>query len=295
MQFEKAIEQYLQWKGTHRLTAPNRYKVRLNHFMSFIGNIPIDSITGNQICEFHEAMEHKMGYSRATVAYSANVLRNFFEFWKGRELVKLNPKEIVNVRFIKKHKEVVSLDDFRQMCLTLDESYRNDLVKKLILHMLWDTGMRVSELCEFTLSDVNNVDVNGLRFAKLRSRKSYEYDLVVWGKETDRLLKLYLGIRLCTDVNTDALFLSYYRKKKSRVTTRTVQRWVMQVANLAMLGKTITPHCFRHGKAHSILDQGGDLRDVQAILRHQNLESALHYVHLNPTKFVKVASKYLTI
>ena len=295
MQLEKAIEQYLQWKATHRLTAPDRYKVRLDHFMSFIGNIPIEEITGNHITEFHEAMEHKMNYSRATVAYSARILRNFFEFWKGRDLVKLNPKEIVNVRFVKKHRDIVTPEDFEQMCFILDEGDRNELIKKLILHMLWDTGMRVSELCEFRLSDVNNIDDNGLRFARLRSRKSYEYDLVVWGRETNRLLNMYLGIRLNTNDNTDALFISFYRKKKAKVTRRTVQRWVKEIVKTAMIGKEITPHSFRHGKAHCILDQGGDIRDVQAILRHQNLESALHYLHLNPTKFVQVASKYLTV
>ena len=66
------------------------------------------------------------------------------------------------------------------------------------------------------------------------------------------------------------------------------------MARMANLDKHITPHSFRHGKAHHVLNNGGHIEDVQKILRHRNLESSLHYIQLNPSKYMQLAAKYLT-
>ena len=60
-----------------------------------------------------------------------------------------------------------------------------------------------------------------------------------------------------------------------------------------MLDKNLTPHSFRHGKAHYVLDNGGDIHDVQAVLRHRNLNSSLNYTQLNRKKYLKTAGKFL--
>ena len=81
------------------------------------------------------------------------------------------------------------------------------------------------------------------------------YNLVVWGKETERLLVKYLGARLCEEVPTHALFISWKRNSGKRLTTRSVQRWIKDICKLAMIDKKITPHSFRHGKAHHMLER----------------------------------------
>jgi integrase len=60
-----------------------------------------------------------------------------------------------------------------------------------------------------------------------------------------------------------------------------------------MLDKNITPHSFRHGKANYILDKGGSVRDVSAILRHVKPESSFHYMQLSSKRYLDVAEKYL--
>lgn len=294
MNLEKAIEKYLEWKATYALTASNRYKPRLEHFMKFMGaNKGLRELTGNDVIQFHTYMKES-NYSLATVAYSGRILKNFFDFWKGRGECFLNPKEIISTRFISPDKEIVNDEDMEDIDLVLDEHYREDLLKKLIFHMLWDTGMRISELLDMDLEDIENKNMTtGLRHAKVRSRKSMRYNLVVWGSETNRLLEKYLGFRLNQDINESALFISPNSKVKTRLTTRTVQRWVRQVSEMANLDKNITPHSFRHGKAHFVLNNGGHIEDVQKILRHRSLESSLHYININPVKYVELAGKFL--
>jgi site-specific recombinase XerD len=293
MKLEKAIEVYLHWKETHTTVASNRYKVRLKHFKDyFVEEKSIESISGDDIVSFHNHLKSS-GYSLTTVAYSGRILKNFFEFWKGRNISSLNPKEIISTKFISKERYVVTKEDFEDLCDTLDERYVDDLMKKLILHLLWDTGMRVSELVDLNLSDLLPTNKLGLRSARIRSRKTMRYNLVMWGKETNRLLNEYLAVRLDNTTESKALFIHLSKKDPKRITTRAVQRWVKEIADMAMIDKHISPHSFRHGKAHHMLDNGANIRDVQAILRHMNPQSSFHYMTLNETKFMEIAARYV--
>lgn len=291
---QEAIENYLYWKSSYALTAVDRYKVRLDSFAKFIGQeVSVCTITGVQVISYHKHMEEKLKYSRATVAYSARILKNFFEFLKGREVCCLNPKEIRPMKYISPEKDIVTSSIFKRMDEVLCEQFYSDLIKKLVIHLLNDTGMRVSELCELNIQDIESTTENGLRCASIRRRKSLRYNTVVWGKETNRILNLYLGLRLCIEHgDSKALFVSRKTAGK-RITTRTVQRWMEEICILAGIDRTITPHSFRHGKAHQVLNQSGNVRDVQAILGHENPQSSFSYLSLNRENQIAVSGKYL--
>jgi site-specific recombinase XerD len=290
MTIQKAIQIYLDWKQTHTNLASSRYSVRLKHFFDFI--LPkscLQDISGDDIIAFHKSMERN--YSKTTIAYSARVLKNFFWFWYGRGETLINPKEIIPIKFINADKAIVTKSDFEDMNLVLDTYSFKDLEKKLILNLLWDTGMRVSELLEIKLSDISSQGINGLRTAKVRSRKTMRYNLVVWGSDSNELLNCYLGVRLCSTVSSDYLFLN--PKSKKAYTVKSVQRWIKQVAELAILDKQITPHSFRHGKANEILEQGGTVRDVSALLRHSSPISSFNYLNLSESRYLQTAEKFL--
>ena len=218
---------------------------------------------------------------------------------EGEGVKVLNSKEIIPARYVSPDKDIVEYEDYQDMCEVLHEDNVIDLQKKLILHILWDTGMRVSELVEIDLSDLQNRKSKEESFTlKVRSRKSMRYNLVVWGKKTEKILNKYLGIRLTRSVTTDALFIPWQRYNDQRLSTRTVQRWIREICDLAMIDKRITPHSFRHGKAHQMLDLGANIRDVQVILRHVKPENSFHYLTVHPDRYIldryiKIAQKYL--
>jgi site-specific recombinase XerD len=291
MTIHKAIQIYLDWKESHTSVAYSRYKIRLDQFIKFI--MPkscLQDISGDDVVAYHKSMEGI--YSPATIAYSARILRNFFYFWHGRRETHFNPKEIIPIRFINADKDIVTKDDFEDMNDLLETGYLSDLQKKLVLNLLWDTGMRVSELCDITLHSISEQGNNGLRTAKVRTRKSMRYNLVVWGSDTNDILNIYLGIRLCMETTTKELLVN--PKTGKAFSARTMQRWIKELSALAMLDKTITPHSFRHGKANEILEQGGNVRDVSAILRHVNPQASFHYMQLSTKRFEEGAGKYLT-
>jgi len=292
-----AVEVYLEWKSTYTHYAYQRYKTRLDDFVKFLGaDKSISNITGNDIQQYTKQMKNKVTfygkvYSDTTIAYTTTILKNFFEFWKGRGITQLNPKEIRSIRYVRTYREHVTQDDVDDLFLALDEHYYEDVLMKLVISLLWDTGMRISELVDLNLSDIQPCDPSGKGSAIIRTRKTMRYNLVVWGSETTRLLNRYLGARLCMFPNEEAVFI--LKKKKTRMNVRYVQRTLKELCKQAMIDKDITPHCFRHGKAHQMLDQGANHRDIMAVLRHSNPLSSFHYLSLNETHFRQVAEKYV--
>lgn len=294
MYIKQAIKDYLQWKGTHTISAANRYEVRLNHFYNYVSQFKthLGDLNGDDVSAYHKSMA--LEYSPTTVAYSARILRNFFGFWHGRREIDFSPKEIIPIRFIAADREVVTPHDFDDMieALSIEGSFK-ELQKRLVVRLLWDTGMRVSELCDMTLESISSeLTKDGLRSAKVRSRKSLRHNHVVWSKETDELLTQYLGIRVCMETKSDALLIG--ERLNKQLTNRSIQRWIREICDMAMLDKQITPHSFRHGKAHAMLDNGANVRDVQAVLRHVKPESSFHYMRVSRSKFLDIAGKYLT-
>lgn len=291
MTITNAIKIYLEWKQTHTSSAYTTYKTRLDQFAEFIKHKnDLTDINGDDIVTFHRSLENN--YSLNTIAYSARVLKNFFWFWHGRGETTFNPKEIIPIRYISADKDIVTIDDLEDMSDLLDKNILVDLQKKLVIHLLWDTGMRLSELLDIKISDINEQGEDGLRTAKVRTRKSMRYNLVIWGSETNDLLNRYLGMRLCIDSKTNHLLIN--PKTKKTFTPRSIQRWISELSDLAMLDKQITPHSFRHGKANFILDQGGSVRDVSALLRHVKPESSFQYMQLSKKRYEDVARRYLT-
>jgi integrase/recombinase XerD len=288
----EAIKEYLFWKASYATTAAIRYEDRLKPFMEYLGQDTIVSkIQTNDIIYFHQKMKED-GYSLKTIAYSCTILKNFFMFWLGRGVCTLNPVEIRPMKCISPDKKLISLGDFEQMSECLDERFFPELTRKLTIHLLWDCGMRLSELCDINISDIEETSKQGIRCAKIRRRKTQRYNIVVWSEETNRLLNFYLGVRLSLCIQSDALLIAS-KKYPERVSPRSVQRWIKEVAEIAMIDKDISPHCFRHSKAHRILDKSENIRDVQCVLGHSSPISSFHYLGLNKERQLSVSEKYL--
>ncbi len=291
--FEQGIENYIKWKATHIKSAYSRYKIHLDKLREFTPSIRnLEDLTEMHIIDYHNHLE-TLNYADGTIAFSIRVIRSFIKFWNSRGCLSVIPDMIRPRKFLTPEQAVVDKEDFEQMSELLDESYIAELQRKLAIHLLWDTGMRVSEMTDLLIENLNQ-DKKGIRTATIKTKKTDRYNMVMWSKETERLLKQYLGWRLGRTHPTDLLFIRTDKASKNGITTRTVERWVKQISNQAMIGKTITPHSFRHGKAHEILNNGGTAIDVQSILRHKNFNSSLHYMRLNESKYMERASKFLS-
>jgi site-specific recombinase XerD len=115
----------------------------------------------------------------------------------------------------------------------------------------------------------------------------------MWSKDFHQnTLLRWLGSRLCLN-QKPSLFLSLDKNGRERITTRTVERWIKEIAKKAGITKRIHPHMFRHAKAHYMKAHGADLKDIQMMLGHVSPYSALMYLNFDKNEMLNNARKYL--
>ncbi len=160
---------------------------------------------------------------------------------------------------------------------------------RVILEMLFSTGLRVSELCALP-SDID------LSRDELTVRgKGGKVRLVFISDVAKKSLKEYLNIR--KDMS-DALFVSLAKKdsKNNKIgeslNRRSIERIIKKYATKAGITKRVTPHVIRHLFATDLLRNGADIRSVQALLGHANINTTQIYTHVTDTHLKEIHKKF---
>jgi site-specific recombinase XerD len=146
---------------------------------------------------------------------------------------------------------------------------------RAILELFFSTGLRVSELCGL------NRDIDLTRDEFSVRGKGEKVRVVFLSPAAKAAIKAYLDKRGDID---DALFIQMGKASKSakelRLTPRSVERIVKQYSIKAGITRKVTPHVIRHSFATDLLENGADLRAVQALLGHQNIATTQVYTHI---------------
>lgn len=283
----KQICEYLDWKCSYTKKAGVSYKLYLERFNAEskkdFGNIGMQDIT-------KYFLFLKKNYAPATVAFGQRVIKNFFTYYSQKGECHVNPFLIKIERMVPHSHYAITPEEFQKIDDSLCGSEFFIMQKRLVVRFLWETGVRVSELCDLNISDIDAQKPQALIITKKNFKKRW----IFWGDETHRLLQQFLGMRLCMNSRNE-LFIVASVNHQDRITTKTVQRWIKEVVKKAEINKKISPHSFRHGKAHNILDKGGNVKDIQFILGHSenNPISVFSYLRLNEKEAEKRAKVYL--
>ena len=283
---QKEIEDYLSWKGSYTAKASVTYRVHLERFNGLVKKI-ISEIGITDIIKFQQMMKNK--YAIANVAYATIVIKNFFDFYRRQGIKCIDPFIIRAPKFMPRPHCHITFEEYQKMENTVTRSEFFTLEKRIILRLLWETGIRVSELCDLNIADIENEPK-----AFIRTKKGNRMRWIFWSPETHRHLMQYLGIRLCMN-QREHLFMAGIKGRGIRLTTRSVQRWIKEMASSANLKKKVSPHSLRHSKAHHILDLGGNIVEIMRILGHSrnNPRAALDYLQFNDKEMEKTARKYV--
>lgn len=285
---QNLIHRYLAWKAINTSRAPTAYKIHLNRFSKIIHKLP-RKICFDDVSKFSEMM--KIKFAESYRAYAITILKDFFKYGNSVGEMSINHELIKIPKFLPRRRVVVEKEDFKKMCESLNQWEFYELQKLVIISMLWDSGMRISELCGLNLSDIET-DKN---YTQIITKKAKSFGWVMWSKETHKLLLRYIGIRICLNQRNELFTATEKRCRRERVTRRTVQRWVRQICQCCGITKLITPHSFRHGKAHQMIKRGANVKEIQVILRHSedNPRAAFQYIRLDQKESLGIAGKYL--
>lgn len=220
------------------------------------------------IREFIVHQVEKTSASTATRYYDS--MHAFFEYCVRDELIEKNPMD----RVLKPKKpaaiiEPLSTDEVSSMINALNPKTFTGMRDRLIISMLFDTGMRSSELCAVELDDLDFTDQSII----IRHGKGDKSRTVYFGTSTAKLLQQYLVRR--GDLITKHLIVNSYGMAIERCRLR-----MIITAAGKRAGVKVTTHLLRHSFAVAMLRNGADVFTVQKMLGHSSLQMTRHYSKL---------------
>jgi integrase/recombinase XerC len=232
--------------------------------------------------------DHK---KKSSIARKLAALRTFFQFLVREGVVEANPAKLVATpRKEKKLPVHLSVEDAVRFIETPDPDTDFGKRDRAILELLYATGVRVSELAQLDLRDIDFNNKLLRVFGKRRKER-----IVPFGDPAAKALREYLSVRNKFLMNApvakrDAqpLILNY---QGTRITTRSVGRLVEKYIRMCAGIHDISPHALRHSFATHLLDSGADLRDIQALLGHARLSTTQVYTHVSMEKLIEVYDK----
>jgi integrase/recombinase XerC len=228
---------------------------------------------------------YAQNYTKSTTARKLATLRSFYKFLIRRGLVSLNP--LSTIRTPKQEKRLPKCLDLEQVQKLLEAPGDADLLSsrdKAMLEVLYSSGIRVSELVELEMADID------LQEGVLRVRGKGRKDrLTPIGSQAIRALQRYFELR-ALDIKSQnnhsgRVFLN---KHGQSLSTRSVRRKLDKYLVAAGLDPGISPHTLRHSFATHLLNNGADLRSVQELLGHQSLSTTQVYTHLTTSRMKQV-------
>ncbi|MEK7520648.1 MAG: site-specific tyrosine recombinase/integron integrase [Patescibacteria group bacterium] len=287
-ELEKRVKEYLDYLEIEKNRSPKtreNYGRYLSVFLAFAKiKIPRE-ITAELVRDFRLRLaRHSVNgetLKKNTQAYYVIALRNFLKYLiKRDEKNVLSPDKIELPKTPSRQIDAVEYSELERILAAPQGNNPRVLRDRAILETLFSTGLRLSELCalnRYLDLERGEISVRG-KGDKLR--------VVFLSDSAKRTIKEYLGKRGDAE---EALFISLTKSNRKvgeppkaigRITPRAVQRLVDFYARKAGIGRRVHPHSFRHSFATDLLINGADLRSVQELLGHSNVNTTQIYTHL---------------
>lgn len=221
--------------------------------------------------------------SKSSIARRLSSLRTFYEYLVKKNIIKINYfKMFKNPKKEKSLPKYVKEDDIDKMFLVPNTRSWIGERNLLIIRMLYATGVRVSELVNIKVNDININD----RTIKILGKGSKER-MVVFGNNTKDVLLEYLarGRRQADIHDSEYLFLN---KDGNRLSARYVRKIIDDIIFKASIQMHVSPHMLRHTFATGMLNNGADLVSVKEILGHESLNTTSIYTHVSDDKIRQI-------
>ncbi|HJM59512.1 MAG: site-specific tyrosine recombinase XerD [Gammaproteobacteria bacterium] len=276
---EEYIDNFIDELWLERGLSPNTlsaYKLDISAFEKWHKGPNLLEVTKVDLLDYL-AFRLKEGYSSRSTARSLSSLRSFYNHISNKYNLKENPTaKIDSPKLGHSLPKVISEEDVEKLINTPD--LRNDigLRDKAMLELIYACGLRVSELINLDLLNVN------LRQGVIRViGKGDKERLVPMGEEALHWVSEYINKSRSSlmgqDERESALFLS---KRGSSMKRQTFWYRIKEYALKAGIDKSLSPHTLRHAFATHLLNHGADLRTVQLLLGHSSLSTTQIYTEV---------------
>ena len=250
------------------------YKKDLEQFKSFCKNKRIVDIDYQFIRSYLSFLYDKK-YTAKSVSRHVSSLKSYFKFLLRNEYINKNPMLLISTPKVeKKLPNYINYNDLETILSIPDRNTPLGLRNALILELLYSSGVRVSELVNIKLKDIDFNNNRILIFGK-GSKERY----VLYGSVCSKLLEEYLyKSRGVLTKDSEYLLVNKFGNK---ITDRAIRMIIEDVIKQSCLKLKVSPHTFRHTFATHLLNEGADLKTVQELLGHENIATTGIYTHVS--------------
>lgn len=285
---QKFIE-YLEYEKGYSKKTIISYENDLNLFNNYLKENKIINIKNIDYSTIRKYLSylHDNKYEATSVSRKISALRSFFKYNIKENTITNNPMTLIsNPKKEKKLPKYLNYEELEKLLNSIEINTKEGIQERLILELLYSTGIRVSELVNIRIKDIkikeNQINILG---------KGNKERIVLFGEKAKELIKEYLNMykeEFKGNILNEYLLIN---KKGKQLTTNKVELIVKDALRKSALKINISPHTLRHTFATHMLDNGADLKSVQELLGHENLKTTAIYTHISNERLKQVFLK----
>ncbi|MBQ3119885.1 MAG: tyrosine recombinase XerC [Peptococcaceae bacterium] len=295
--FDAYLQEFLNWLRNEKTCSENTiiaYRKDLEQFGKFLTQemLTVEEITYRELRFYMASLQRNQELKKTTLSRKTAALKSFFKFLNREGLIEHNPADLLSAP--KKEKHLPSVITEIDMIAFLDDHLSGESPDKLrdkaIFELLYSSGLRVSELVDIDVRDIQKQ--KGL--LRIIGKGSKER-IVPVGEQAQAALERYIEnarpILLKHAKDNDAQEALFLNQQGGRLTARGVQYILEQYVKKGALKYKVSPHAFRHTFATHLLDNGADLRVIQELLGHESLSTTQVYTEVSRSHLQQIYLK----
>ena len=284
-----SFENYLKTEKRSPKNTLDSYLRDVGQFLSYckMNNIKkITKVDSNVISKFYDYL-YSLGKSQSTVARVSAALRCFFTYLIKTDVIAESP--VIKTKAASAERKLPEILTSKEVLNLLSQPNGNDyksIRDKAMLELLYATGIKVSELVELDISELN------LQIGFLNLRTSKNERVIPIYPAAVHTLQIYItSVRpvLINDSDETKLFTNMSGEPLSRQGFWKILKYYASKDNIK---KDITPHTLRHSFATHLLENGASLKDIKDMLGHSDISSTQVYAHIMKNKYIQDYSKF---
>ncbi len=285
------VEEYTSFMTNVRHKSMNTvesYKRDVTQYITYLSNTGITDVasaTKTTVLTYLLSLQ-KMGKASSTVSRTLASLRSFYLFMMQSGTVSTNPTSNLEAPHVeKKVPQILGGSDVELLLEQPKTTDNKGIRDKAMLELLYATGIRVSELINLNITDVN------IPMSFIRCKGGKKERIIPMGNKAREALAEYINnVRsfMLKNQNEEALFVNCNGMRLSR---QGFWKLIKHYQHEAGIQTEITPHTLRHSFAAHLLENGADLRSIQEMMGHADISSTQVYSRMMNSKLKEVYSK----
>ena len=276
--------QVLKIEKNHSSNTINSYLSDLKSFEKYLLKRKISfkkTINDTEVVKKYFRYLSRSKISPRSIKRKFSSLSSYFSYLIERKKIKKNPLNgIYTPKLIKKLPTVLSVEEIKKI-FKQSENSDNELLglrDRCIIELLYSCGLRVSELCELKVNNIQ-FDSNVIRFFG-KGNKERIIPLTFYAKEWLEKY-LYQSRQILSNRKLSDQKYVFLSNNGKRLTRAAIWQSIKKYVDAAGITKTVSPHTFRHSFATHLVDGGANLVEIQKLLGHSDISTTEIYVHLS--------------